>query len=101
MWYIASQIVFCLLLAALLGFLVGWLLRRRWYSERLADVESAWKGKFEAQGLEMQEAKSECKEQAARLVSLQGELVGKEVQVKKLIARLGELESSVAQWKVN
>ena len=97
MWYVASQIVFCLLLAALLGFLIGRLLRKRWHFDRLAYVESVWKNKFDAQGQELQEAKMEAQEQASRLISLQSELAGKEDNLKKLGIRLGELESSVAQ----
>jgi hypothetical protein len=96
MWYVASQIVFCMLLAALLGFLIGWLLRKRWYADRLADVEAAWKN---AQGLEMQKAKKEAEEQAAGFISLQGELAMKGENLKKLSVRLGELESLLPQGK--
>ena len=42
MTYLMTQIVFCLLLAALLGFIIGWALRSLACQKKVAELESQW-----------------------------------------------------------
>jgi predicted flap endonuclease-1-like 5' DNA nuclease len=42
MTYLITQIIVCLLLAALLGFLIGWALRSLLCEKKVAELEAAW-----------------------------------------------------------
>ena len=48
MTYLITQIVFCLLLAALCGFIIGWALRGMACQKKLAEVEAAWADRLAA-----------------------------------------------------
>jgi DNA repair exonuclease SbcCD ATPase subunit len=107
MWYVASQIVFCLLLAALLGFLIGWLLRKRWYADRLIVLQGDLAAKEEnlkklnarlgelkssaAQGKENEGKWREMEQKAAAA------LREKDAAMAQLQTRVGELEPLTAQ----
>ena len=42
MTYLITQIVLCLLLAALFGFIIGWALRSMACQKKIAELEAAW-----------------------------------------------------------
>ena len=42
MTYLITQIVLCLLLAALIGFVIGWALRSMSCQKKMAELEAAW-----------------------------------------------------------
>jgi predicted flap endonuclease-1-like 5' DNA nuclease len=48
MTYLITQIVVCLLLAALLGFLIGWALRSLLCQKKIAELEAAWSERLAA-----------------------------------------------------
>lgn len=48
MAYLITQIVFCLLLAALVGFLIGWALRSLACQKKIAELEAAWADRLAA-----------------------------------------------------
>jgi len=48
MAYLITQIVFCLLLAALVGFLIGWALRSMACQKKIAELEAAWADRLAA-----------------------------------------------------
>ena len=48
MTYLITQIVFCLLLAALIGFVIGWALRSIACGKKIAELEAAWADRLAA-----------------------------------------------------
>jgi predicted flap endonuclease-1-like 5' DNA nuclease len=48
MTYLMTQIVFCLLLAALFGFIIGWALRAMACQKRIAELEAEWADRLAA-----------------------------------------------------
>lgn len=42
MTYLITQIVLCLLLAAIIGFIIGWALRSMTCQKKIAELEAAW-----------------------------------------------------------
>jgi nucleotidyltransferase/DNA polymerase involved in DNA repair len=48
MGYLISQMLLCLLLAALLGFLIGWLLRALSCNRKIAELEASWASRLAA-----------------------------------------------------
>lgn len=48
MGYLISQMLLYLLLAALLGFLIGWLLRAMTCNRKIAEIESSWTARLAA-----------------------------------------------------
>ena len=50
MTYLITQIILCLLLAALLGFLIGWALRSIACQKKLAALEAEWTERLSAAG---------------------------------------------------
>ena len=48
MAYLITQIVFCLLLAALVGFLIGWALRSLACQKKIAELDAAWADRLAA-----------------------------------------------------
>jgi large subunit ribosomal protein L27 len=48
MTYLITQIVLCLLLAALLGFIIGWVLRSMACQKKIAELEAAWADRLAA-----------------------------------------------------
>ena len=59
MSYLIMQIVFCLLIAFLLGVLVGWLLRGFGLKERSAALERAWRTRLDSSLTELEELRTE------------------------------------------
>ena len=50
MAYLITQMVVCLLLAALLGFLIGWALRSLLCQKKIAELEAVWAERLRAAG---------------------------------------------------
>ena len=48
MTYLMTQIVFCLLLAALFGFIIGWALRAMACQKKIAELEAQWADRLAA-----------------------------------------------------
>jgi predicted flap endonuclease-1-like 5' DNA nuclease len=48
MTFLISQIVLCLLLAAVFGFIIGWALRSMASQKRIAELEAAWADRLAA-----------------------------------------------------
>ena len=48
MTYLITQIVLCLLLAALFGFIIGWALRAIFCQKKIAELEAAWADRLAA-----------------------------------------------------
>lgn len=48
MSYLVGQMLFCLFLAALLGFLIGWALRALICQNKIAELESSWESRLAA-----------------------------------------------------
>ena len=48
MSYLITQMLLCLLLAALLGFLIGWALRAMMCQKKIAELEAAWEARLAA-----------------------------------------------------
>ena len=48
MTYLMTQIVFCLLLAALFGFIIGWALRAMACQKKITELESQWADRLAA-----------------------------------------------------
>ena len=48
MTYLITQMVFCLLLAALIGFIIGWALRSMACQKKIAELEAAWADRLAA-----------------------------------------------------
>ena len=48
MTYLITQMVFCLLLAALIGFIIGWALRSMACQKKIAELEAAWADRMAA-----------------------------------------------------
>jgi predicted flap endonuclease-1-like 5' DNA nuclease len=48
MIYLMTQIVVCLILAALIGFLIGWVLRSMACQKKIAELEAAWADRLAA-----------------------------------------------------
>jgi predicted flap endonuclease-1-like 5' DNA nuclease len=48
MTYLISQIVVCLLLAALFGFIIGWAVRSMSCQKRISELEAAWADRLAA-----------------------------------------------------
>jgi predicted flap endonuclease-1-like 5' DNA nuclease len=48
MTYLITQIVFCVLLAALIGFVIGWALRSITCQKKIAELEAAWADRLAA-----------------------------------------------------
>ena len=46
--YLIGQMLFCLLLAALLGFLIGWALRALICHNKISEFEASWESKLAA-----------------------------------------------------
>lgn len=53
MTFLITQIVVCLLLAALFGFLIGWALRAMACQKKIAELEAEWAEKLAAAGAPM------------------------------------------------
>jgi predicted flap endonuclease-1-like 5' DNA nuclease len=53
MTYLITQIVVCLLLAALFGFIIGWALRALACQKKIAEIEAEWADKLAAAGAPM------------------------------------------------
>jgi predicted flap endonuclease-1-like 5' DNA nuclease len=53
MTYLIAQILLCLLLAALFGFLIGWALRAMACQKKVAELEAEWAAKLAAAGAPM------------------------------------------------
>ena len=50
MTYLVTQIIVCLLLAALLGFLIGWALRSLLCQKKIAELEASWAERLRSAG---------------------------------------------------
>jgi len=61
MVYIAGQILVCLLIAALFGFIIGWLLRGRLVKDRIDGREKIWKINIATLEKELELARSQLK----------------------------------------
>ena len=48
MTYLITQMVLCLLLAALIGFIIGWALRSMACQKKIAELEAAWADRLAA-----------------------------------------------------
>ena len=48
MTYLITQIVLCLLLAAIFGFIIGWVLRAMACQKKIVEIESAWADRLAA-----------------------------------------------------
>jgi hypothetical protein len=48
MTYLVTQIVLCLLLAALIGFIIGWAVRSMSCQKKIAELEAAWADRLAA-----------------------------------------------------
>jgi predicted flap endonuclease-1-like 5' DNA nuclease len=48
MTYLTTQMVFCLLLAAVLGFIIGWALRSMACQKKIAELEASWADRLAA-----------------------------------------------------
>jgi hypothetical protein len=48
MTYLITQIILCLLLAALFGFLIGWALRSLLCQKKISELEAAWQERLAA-----------------------------------------------------
>ena len=53
MTYLITQIVLCLLLAALFGFIIGWALRGIACQKKIAELEAEWSDRLAAAGAPM------------------------------------------------
>jgi predicted flap endonuclease-1-like 5' DNA nuclease len=53
MTYLITQIVVCLLLAAVFGFMIGWALRAMACTKKIAELESEWADRLAAAGAPM------------------------------------------------
>ena len=53
MGYLISQMLFCLLAAALLGFLLGWWMRGTRCRRELDDLERSWRERWDAERVEV------------------------------------------------
>lgn len=53
MTYLLTQIIVCLLLAALCGFVIGWALRAMACQKKIAEMEAAWADRLAAAGAPM------------------------------------------------
>lgn len=53
MTYLMTQILLCLLLAALFGFLIGWALRAMACEKKIAELEAEWADRLAAAGAPM------------------------------------------------
>ncbi len=53
MTYLMTQILLCLLLAALFGFLIGWALRAMACQKKIAELEAEWADRLAAAGAPM------------------------------------------------
>ncbi|MEM7353439.1 MAG: hypothetical protein AAF657_21765 [Acidobacteriota bacterium] len=72
MTFLATQMVFCLLVAFLLGLLLGWLLTRGRCQERIVLLEVKWRRRLDAGRAERERLRSELEARSAPASSAPG-----------------------------
>lgn len=111
MGYLSFQIIFFLLLAALLGFIIGWLLRGNRFQTELQDLDNRWRGKlgdveserdrFVTELTQANESNAKLEAEIKRMSSsdevamgMKADLASRDDELKKLRAELADLQTS-------
>ena len=97
MTYLIVQMLFCLLLAALIGGWIGWLLRGSRSERLLAEQKAHWEMQLEQQRTEYQAAQEELEIRSSRLETTLSDLEDQRSQVEILGKRIGEQETRVQE----
>jgi DNA repair exonuclease SbcCD ATPase subunit len=103
--YVLQHIFFCLLIAAVIGGIIGWLLRHFGLSGRLRELQEEWSGKVGAIAGERDQFALRLKESDGALAGLKNTLAGLEADRARLTTdletvsgRIPVLETAVADW---
>ncbi len=124
--YAIGEIVWWLLVAALIGFVIGWLLRR-WFldrqeSERLTELEveeekkrealrseiEEWKGKIAAgtadldkHNADLERLRTQIEEREGKIAELEGKMSGHRTTVSKLESKVEDREATIASLRAS
>lgn len=124
--YAIAEIVWWLLVAALIGFVIGWLLRR-WFldrqeSERLTDLEAeeekkrdalrseieGWKGKVAAgtadldkHNADLERMRTQIEEREGKIAELEAKMSGHRTTVSKLESKVEDREATIAALRAS
>lgn len=74
MGYLIGQIVFCLLVAAILGFIIGWLLRSLVCRNKISELTQTWNNNTEKLEQELSLARQEVKQKDTELANAQAKI---------------------------
>jgi predicted flap endonuclease-1-like 5' DNA nuclease len=106
MTYLILEILVCLLLAALIGFVVGWLWARAAGRSRLESVESDWAGRYKLLDQERNEIRSKAdtalaslKTEQQALVQVKDQLSQGRSELEAAQKRIAELGKGVESWR--
>ena len=97
MGYLISQTIGCLLIAAAIGAVIGYLLKQFWAGKMIEQVESMWSDKVRAMSRDLESARGETKTQAQRAVEAERAEVDGVGRLKSVQAELtAERDKSAA-----
>jgi predicted flap endonuclease-1-like 5' DNA nuclease len=106
MTYLIIEILVCLLLAAVIGFLVGWLWARAAGRARLESIESDWAGRFGSLERDRDEWRRKADEALGSLQSekqavqqLSGQLNQGQGELEAAKTQIGRLAKDVDDWR--
>ena len=99
MWYIVQEILMCLGLAALIGGVVGWLLKQFLGSSQLVDMESSWRMRYDEVNGQIGGLKSSLTAEQGKFATAAQNILGLEGKLKDATASIGTLETDLLSWK--
>ena len=107
MTYLIAEIAVCLILAAAIGFLIGWLVSRAAGRTRLEAVENSWAARFAGREREREESRQQSEETAKRLAAEQqtgreakSRLDAAQAAIDTHSRRISELLADLEKWRL-
>lgn len=98
MGYVLGHIFGCLFVAAIIGGIVGWLLRHFAAQSRIEDINNDWSGKVDLANGERDRIALQLKEAEGSVSSWKTRFGNLETEHATVSARVPELEAAVAGW---
>jgi len=99
MIYLIGQIICCLLIAVLLGFLIGWLLKNWFCKNNLEKLKQVWKREREDMEQRISAAQREAKEHYSKMEGFQGQLAKLKTDLDTTKSMLSECEERLNRQK--
>ena len=99
MWYIAQEILMCLGLAALIGGIVGYLLRHLFGSSQLGDLEASWRTRYDEVNGQLDGLKTSLTGEQGKYTAASQNVLSLDGKLKEAHGTIGTLETDLLSWK--